>query len=290
MFSARRKDSQPTTLSRMQLPRLRTPRAWRRARRTLVALAVAGLLLILVGVPPVGAGVFGFALLALLLLSSAQLHRAIRESERQQYALTQIRPLLGELPLDFSGWAADPVTVHNAVRLVAEARPGLVVECGSGNSTVVIARCLRALGRGRLISLDHDPAYARRTTELLRLYGVEDLATVVVAPLVARQADGQAVQWYGPQYEPLLSAPIDVLLVDGPPGTSSKLARYPAVPILQPRLAPTCSILLDDGDRMDERTIAPLWARALGAKLSYLEGGRGGWLLRRPGSPPSSQP
>ena len=272
----------------MRLPRLSTPRAWRRARRTLVALAVAGLLLILLGVPAAGAGMFGLALLAVILLESAQLHRGIRESERQQHALIQIRPLLGELPLDFSGWAADPVTVHNAVRLVVETRPGLVVECGSGNSTVVIARCLRALGRGRIISLDHDPAYARRTTELLRLHGVDDLATVVAAPLVVRQADGQVVQWYGPQYEPLLQEPIDVLLVDGPPGASSKLSRYPAVPILQSHLAPTCSILLDDGDRVDERTIAPLWAHALGATLLYLEGGRGGWLLRRQGPPLSS--
>lgn len=272
----------------MRLLRLRTPRAWRRARRTLVALAVAGLLVVLVGAPAAGAVLFGFALLALMLLESAQLHRAIRESERQQQALIQIRPLLGDLPLDFGRWAADPVMVHNAVRLVVETRPGLVVECGSGNSTVVIARCLRALGRGRIISLDHDPAYARRTTELLQLYAVDDLATVVAAPLMAREANGQVVQWYGPQYEPLLEEPIDVLLVDGPPGASSKLARYPAVPMLQRHLAPTCSILLDDGDRVDERTIAPRWARVLGATLSYLEGGRGGWLLRRQGPPLNS--
>lgn len=254
----------------------------------LAALAAAGSLLVLVGAPTVGAALFGLGLLAVILLESAQLHRSMRESERQQHALIQIRPLLGELPLDFSGWAADPVMVHNAARLVVETRPGLVVECGSGNSTVVIARCLRALGRGRIISLDHDPAYARRTTELLRLYAVDHLATVVTAPLTARETNGQVVQWYGPQYEPLLQDPIDVLLVDGPPAASSKLARYPAVPILQPHLAPTCSILLDDGDRVDERTIAPLWARALGATLTYLEGGRGGWLLRRQGPPPGS--
>jgi predicted O-methyltransferase YrrM len=288
VFSVRGKIVNPLLCRGMRLPRLRTLRAWRRGRRTLAAVAVAGLLLILVGVPAAGAGLFGFALVALILLESAQLQRVIRESERQQQALTQIRPLLGELPLDFSGWAADPVTVHNAVRLVVETRPGLVVECGSGNSTVVIARCLRALGRGRMISLDHDPAYARRTAELLRLHGVDDLVTVVGAPLVAREADGQVVQWYGPQYEPLLDGPIDILLVDGPPGASSRLARYPAVPILQPHLAPTCSILLDDGDRVDERTIASLWARGLGATLSYLEGGRGGWLLRRQGPPLSS--
>jgi predicted O-methyltransferase YrrM len=251
-------------------------------------LAVAGLLLVAGGRAAAGAALFGLALLALILVGAAQLHRSIRENERQQHALIQIRPLLGELPLDFSRWPADPVMVHNAVRLVIETRPGLVVECGSGNSTEVIARCLRALGRGRIISLDHDPAYAHRTTELLRLYAVDDLATVVTAPFMARETNGQVVQWYGPQYEPLLKESIEVLLVDGPPGASSKLARYPAVPILQPYLDPTCSILLGDGDRMDERTIAASWASALGATLSYLEGGGGGWLLRRQAPPPGS--
>lgn len=268
----------------MRFTRFRTPRAWRRARRSLVALAAAGgLVLVVMGGQSVsGAVLFGSALVGLVLLESALLRRSILEGQRQQYALAQIRPLMGDLPLDLSGWAADPVMVHNAVRLVVETRPSLVVECGSGNSTVVIGRCLRSLGGGRLISLEHDPAYARRTSELVRLHVLEDVVTVVTAPLEAREADGRAAAWYGPQYEPRLTEPIDVLLVDGPPGAGGPRARYPAIPILKPRLAPECWILMDDGDRRDERAIAHAWSSELGATLSYLEGGRGGWLLHRP--------
>jgi hypothetical protein len=243
---------------------------------------VVGLAVVLAGVSAPGYVLFGLGLVGLVLLESAQVRRAVAESNRQQHALTQIRPLLGELPLDFSRWAADPVMAHNAVRLIADTRPLLVLECGSGSSTVVMARCLRALGRGRIITLEHDPPYARRTAELLRLYGVEDVATVVTAPLDERVIDGRAVRWYGPQYERLLAEPIDVLLVDGPPGSSGPRARYPAVPLLKARLAPECWIMLDDGDRPDERFIADAWSRELGAALSYLEGGRGGWLLHRP--------
>jgi hypothetical protein len=249
-----------------------------------VGLALAGLVAILIGATAVGQVLFGCGLLGLVLLEARQLRRAIQESERQQYALTQIRPLAGDLPLDFSQWAADPLLVYNAVRLVLETRPSLVLECGSGSSTVVLARCIRALGQGRIVSLDHDPSYARRTVELLRTCGLQDVATVVCAPLVTRNAGAEVFQWYGPEYDPYLDRPIELLLVDGPPGKGAPLARYPAVPLLRDHLSRSCAILLDDGNRRDERTIAQRWAQTLGADLTYIEGGRGGWLLRPPGN------
>ena len=265
----------------MRFTRSWTPRRWRRARRLLVGLALAGLVLVIIAQLEVGALLFGSALMGLVLLESAQLRGTILEGQRQQYALTQIRPLTSDLPLDLSGWAADAILIHNAVRLVVEIRPRLIVECGSGNSTVVIGRCLRALGAGRMISLDHDPLYARRTSELVRLHALEDVVTVVAAPLASVNTGSETGLWYGAEYEPLITQPIDVLLVDGPPGSGGPRARYPAVPILKSRLAPECWILLDDGDRPDERAIAHAWSTELNARLVYLEGGRGGWLLHR---------
>jgi len=259
---------------------LRKPRHWRWVRRSAATVAVAGLALALLGRPAAGIALFGAALLTLVLLEFAQLRRLLVEGQRQHHALVQIRPLLGDLPPELSDWAADPILAHNIVRLLSDTRPRLVLECGSGSSTVVIARCLRALGRGRVISLEHDSAYAGRTAELLRLHRLDDLATVVTAPLAALEVNGQMFRWYGLQYEPLQDK-IDVLVVDGPPGNTGPRARYPAVPMLKPYLAPECWIMLDDGDRPDERRVAHAWSRELRAKLSYLEGGRGGWLLHR---------
>ena len=247
----------------------------------MVTCAVAGLALALIGWPVEGGTLFGAALLSIVLLEFTHVRRLVVQGHRQQHALVQIRPLLGDLPLDLSGWAADPIMAHNMVRLLTDTRPRMVLECGSGSSTVVIARCLRALGQGRLISLEHDAAFARRTAELLKLHALEDLATVVTAPLVALEANGQMFRWYGPQYQSLLRDKIEVLLVDGPPANTGPRARYPAVPILRPHLAPESWIMLDDGDRPDERHVAHTWSRELGANLSYLEGGRGGWLLHR---------
>jgi hypothetical protein len=80
-----------------------------------------------------------------------------------------------------------------------------------------------------------------------------------------------------------------MLVVDGPPGSIGERSRYPAVPILKPYLAEHCSILMDDGDRPAERDVARHWSQDLGAKLTYLEGGRGGWLLQRTGVAPQAE-
>jgi predicted O-methyltransferase YrrM len=195
--------------------------------------------------------------------------------------LLELQPLLGDFPVLLGGWAIDPLLVRQAVEMLTELRPGLVLECGSGSSTVVLARCLRRLGRGRLVSLEHDPEFARRTQAQLHLHGVEDLVTLVTAPLVERRTpDGRTFRWYAPTYESALSAPVDLLLVDGPPGSAGPRARYPALPLLAPHLAPTCAVLLDDTDRPDERAIAREWARELGWRAIRLPTGHGAWLIR----------
>ena len=272
-----RKDSYPTTLSGMPFT---TPRVARRARRTLASLAAAGLVLVLVGYTAGGGALLGSVIVCLTLFEAALIRDLIREGQLQQYALTQVRPLFGEIPAELGGWAADAVLVQHAARLVADVRPRLVLECGSGSSTIAIAECLKALG-GRIITLEHDAEFARRTTEALGLRGLSDVARVVAAPLTTRELGGTVLSWYGPEYERFLQSPIDVLIVDGPPKASGPRARYPAVPALKSWLAPECWILMDDGDRPDERAIAHAWREDLGAQLTYLEGGRGGWLLHR---------
>ena len=68
--------------------------------------------------------------------------------------------------------------------IVSEAlrrRPQLVVECGSGNSTIFLARALRQLGDGHVITLDHDEAWGRVTREIVAREGLDEHATVVDA-------------------------------------------------------------------------------------------------------------
>jgi predicted O-methyltransferase YrrM len=110
----------------------------------------------------------------------------------------------------------------------------LVVECGSGSTTLVIADKLRQSGSGRIVSLEHDAFYAARTTQLINLAGLSDLARVVEAPLRPQQFADRIIEWYDrPIVEEAIDGEIDVLVVDGPPQLSP-WARWPALEVFYP--------------------------------------------------------
>lgn len=155
------------------------------------------------------------------------------------------------------GWAGSPDFLMHIAEHVLRQKPLIVVECSSGVSTLVIARCLQLNGQGHVYSLEHEPQYAEQTRRLLRSHGATTNATVIVAPLHRRQLKGRSFDWYS-GFE-LPRGEIDFLVIDGPPGDAGDLARYPAGPELFPRLAGTAVVFLDDADRPDEQTVVKEW-------------------------------
>lgn len=164
--------------------------------------------------------------------------------------------LKGPIP-SMRGWAASPDFLLAVAEEVRELRPGNVIECSSGTSTVVIARCLEMNGNGHVYSLEHDSTYAEQTRRQLKRYGLEQWATVVDAPL-ERIADFPA-PWYSLAGLPETARQVDLVVIDGPPGTLGPLARYPALARLADRLSPRCSVLLDDANRAGERAALGRW-------------------------------
>lgn len=201
-----------------------------------------------------------------------------RETEELR-ALVNVRPLTRRLPLDLGGWAADPVFADEVVRRILRRSPRRIVECGSGWTTVLMAACLRELEAGRVLALEHDESYANRTRRLLSAAGCGERAEVIDAPLEPYHLRGEERPWYSLDQADGIEAPIDFLVVDGPPESLAPAARYPAVPVLQSRLGEEYTVLLDDGFRKDEISIARAWGRILGLEPELLPGGRGVWLL-----------
>jgi predicted O-methyltransferase YrrM len=214
-------------------------------------------------------------------LDAAERHveARIEAAERQLAALINIRPLSGPLPVDLGGWSSEPVLVDRVLREVERRQPAMVVECGSGWSTLLVGLCLRELGRGELVALEHDDRQARRSCEMLRRHGAGERARVVLAPLRLDVPAGPTRLWYGIDADDLFPVPIDLLLVDGPPGAVGRRARYPAVPLLRDRLAPDALIILDDGHREDERWISDQWAVELGVRPELVPWGAGMWIF-----------
>lgn len=213
------------------------------------------------------------------------LRRQISIGRSQIEAFVSLNQVISPtLPLAPSGdWAASADFLRHLVERILTIRPRVVVEFGSGVSTLVTAYALERIGAGRLLSIDHDADYAAVTRARLVAHGVSHRASVVVAPLEPVDVDGQSWQWYGLGHALPLEEPIDVLIVDGPPGAGHRLARYPAIPILRDRLSPNVEILLDDGARPDEREIARRWGQLLNhLSVTWLDTEKGAfWFHRR---------
>lgn len=182
----------------------------------------------------------------------------LRELAGIVFLNTRLKP---DLPLPpFSGYSIRPDFAERLAGEVLSRRAPTVVELGSGLSTIIVAHCLESKGEGRVVSFDHEQTYADATRKMLGERGLEDRATVSVAPLAAWSHAGENWQWYRLD-QAALPDTIDVLLVDGPPGPLGPLARYPALPALYARLAPGAIVFLDDGNREDEKMIADRWRR-----------------------------
>jgi predicted O-methyltransferase YrrM len=200
----------------------------------------------------------------------------INQSFRQLEALQNLSAVLpaSDLVPPTRVWAASPDLLVVLVDLVITERPSLVVECGSGASTLWLALAMRRFGiGGRIIALDHDPVFGGRTRDLLARHGVGDLAEVRDAPLEDVSVDGQVYSWYARRaWEDLKG--IDLLFVDGPPATTGHQARYPALPLLSERLSPGATAVLDDLIVPDMQEVLRRWLDAypdFGSEILELE-------------------
>jgi len=205
-----------------------------------------------------------------------EIKKEIRQTFRQLEALqnlTAVLPASDVLPAT-RVWAASPDLLVVLVDLVITARPSLVVECGSGASTLWLALAMRRFGiDGRIIALEHDPAFGGKTRDLLARHDVGDLAEVRDVPLESVSLDGETYSWYARRaWEDLTG--IDLLFVDGPPATTGHQARYPALPLLIGSLSPAATAVLDDLIVPDMQKVLGRWLDAypdFGSEILPLE-------------------
>ncbi len=189
-------------------------------------------------------------------------HQALLE--RISGRLIQHNALLDRLDLHHGipytrWWSATPDLLHLLVDQLLARRPLRVVECGSGLSTLVLARVCHNIG-AELHSLESDDRFISSTRSYLDLYQLTgDSSSLHHAPLIEHEIAGEHWRWY--RYDKLPAAGIGLLLIDGPVGRLHRHARYPALPLLHDRLADGCLIVLDDADRADEREIVERWLK-----------------------------
>lgn len=155
-------------------------------------------------------------------------------------------------------WAMDAKSMLQLVDLFDEVKPKLVVEIGSGTSSVWLGY-LAEEGHAQVVSIENDEGFAERTRAIITDHELEETVNVIYAPLTDLEVRGEEFIWYRTDFIEDLSN-IDLLIVDGPPGSTGKHARYPALPVLADKLAPGAVVVLDDTHRKDETQIAEQWS------------------------------
>jgi hypothetical protein len=185
-------------------------------------------------------------------------------------------------PLFLSGWSIDAFLGKALVAHLLEEKPRLVLELGSGSSTLLIARSLQLMRVEPCehIAVDHERRFLDITRRQLELNDLADRVQFWLCPL--GQVPGTDKVWYQGLAERLRGKRIDLLLVDGPPGPLQVQSRLPALPLLSRFLNDRCTVILDDAAREDEKSIAKQWADTFPEfSLEIHSEGHGMALLRR---------
>ena len=191
-------------------------------------------------------------------LSDFRLVEVVRDVEAVHQLHASLRPRAA-MPQS-GGWALRPTDLLVLTEHVRATRPGLVVELGSGTSTVWFAYLLESLGTGRLVTVEHAEEWVGRTRGVLGAHGFGGSAQVEVrhAPLVPAGLPGHETPWYDRDVLADLHD-IDLLVVDGPPAVTGPDVRYPAGPHLLDRVRVGGVVIVDDAAREEEREMLQRW-------------------------------
>jgi hypothetical protein len=154
--------------------------------------------------------------------------------------------------------AISPGFAADLLDSVFRMRPKMIVETGSGLSTLLIGYALEMLGSGHLMTLEHDVGDWSETMEQVRSHGLEEVVSVTYSPLKKYDFGGDLYRWYSLENTGL-PGQIDLLLVGGPPADTNRRARYPAWPLLADRLSPRAEVFVDDAALGEEDEVVGLW-------------------------------
>lgn len=137
---------------------------------------------------------------------------------------------------------------------------GPILECGSGLSTFIMGAIAQKLGR-EIWALENSPEWAERLSTQLEKYNINSVH-LCLDPL----KNYGEYDWYQPPLEKM-PGEFPLIICDGPPG-STHGGRYGLLPVMREKIKPGAIILLDDGEREEEKNIAQRWAEDLNTEWS----------------------
>lgn len=209
--------------------------------------------------------------------------KEIANAVRQLEAHASLRRYLdgGELTPALHGWPVSPDLAMLLIEMIESNDYDLVIEFGSGSSTLLMAIALARAAQRRQhkapavqVAFEHLETFHRQTLGLLERMHLGRAVQLELAPLQP-WTSAQGVEYAFYACQPILPEIVQALpgpavrvlvLVDGPPAATGLHARYPALPIVLPLLRGVAmDVLLDDHDRPEEQQISKMWLADLEA-------------------------
>lgn len=200
--------------------------------------------------------------------------RAARENYRQSEFYTQLIHLLDlKAPIPSTrSWAASPDLLLTLLQYARSSNPRTIVDLGSGMSTLVLAK---SAPKAKIYSIDNSQEFADKTKRVLENHEVTNV-DLRVAPLTPHSS---GVDWYDLSKFVDISD-IDLLFIDGPPGSKNPEARHPAIAECISKLSPRAIVIIDDVARAGERALAEEFARLLPThSIEFLDHEKGSAVL-----------
>ena len=189
-------------------------------------------------------------------IAKAQKEASWEHYRQSEYYAQLIRLLDLKAPIPATrSWAASPDVLLTLLHHAKQSNPKTILDLGSGMSTLVLAKSAPA---AKVISIDNSAEFAQKTREMLAVHGIVN-AEVRVAPL---KTHASGVDWYDVSQLADISD-IDLLFVDGPPGSKNDRARHPALTECLSKLSPRAVVVIDDAGRDGEKDMAQEFAKAL---------------------------
>jgi predicted O-methyltransferase YrrM len=220
-------------------------------------------------------------------IDMTEISNVIKDAEKNHFSqlesLLNIQNVLNiRFPLPkMRNWAISPDFAELLLREILIRKPQVIVEFGSGLSTLITGYALEMNRQGKLTSFEHDMFYGEKTIQNLILHGLEEFVDVISAPISDVAINNRDVKWYSID-EIKVPEKIDILVVDGPPAKTDREARYPALPYLIDRLAEDVIVIMDDGIRQEEKEICRRWLEEYPEfESEYVETEKGAFILRR---------
>ena len=191
----------------------------------------------------------------------------------ESFSLMQINTLFQDKPFYFphNHFSLAPSAIAHILNEIIIRGCRNIIEFGSGLSTYYIAQLIHIQKlECNFYSVENDNNWIHILKSQMDGLGTGQYVSFIYAPFC--QTDkcnlSENQVWYNTKVldKEIKADKMDMVIIDGPGGATSKFARYPAIPYLLPRIHENTSVFLDDIHRNDEYKILNEWQKLLNKK------------------------